>query len=103
MLEICGSAREGAYLPEWSVKVRRHILRHTLTAGHANYEALWFREATPLLEFHPLATSGREAPPNGRIDRVGLLFLEYQTESALKAMVAFLAAPAIGRQFNGSS
>jgi hypothetical protein len=21
MLEICGSAREGAYLPEWSVKV----------------------------------------------------------------------------------
>ncbi len=64
--------------------VRRHILRHTLTAGHANYEALWFREATPVLEFHPLATSGREAPPNGRIDRVGLLFLEYQTESALR-------------------
>lgn len=64
--------------------VRRHILRHTLTAGHANYEALWFSEAAPVLELHPLATSGREAPPNGRIDRVGLLFLEYQTELALR-------------------
>ena len=62
----------------------RHILRHTVTAGHANYEALWFSEASPVLEFHPLATSGREAPPDGRIDRVGLLFLEYQTKSALR-------------------
>jgi hypothetical protein len=64
--------------------VRRHILRHTLTAGHANYEAVWFSEAAPVLELHPLATSGRETPPHGRIDRVGLLFLEYQTESALR-------------------
>jgi len=63
---------------------RRHILRHTLTAGHANYEAVWFGEATPVLEFHPLAPSGRDAPPSDRIDRVGVLFLEYQTETTLR-------------------
>lgn len=83
------AARYASYFVGRQVRHRepeapRHILRHTLTAGHANYEALWFSEASPVLEFHPLATSGREAPPDGRIDRVGLLFLEYQTKSALR-------------------
>lgn len=63
----------------------RHVLRHTVTAGHRNYEFLQCRTAQPLLEFHALAKLGREAPPNDRIDRVGLVFFEYEKKSELIA------------------
>jgi hypothetical protein len=64
---------------------RRHILRHTLTARHGNYEGVWLDDAAPILEIHPLAGIGREAPSEGRIDRVGLLFMEYSSDAALSA------------------
>ncbi len=65
--------------PENRPAARRHILRHTVTAGHQNYEGLWMRTPLPLVEFHPLATVGRQPPPLNRIDRVALLFAEYAT------------------------
>ena len=64
---------------------QRHVLRHTVTAAHRNYELLQCRTAQPLLEFHALAKLGREAPPNDRIDRVGLVFFEYEKKSELVA------------------
>lgn len=73
----------GKPAPESRPGARRHILRHTLTAGHANYEAIWFDRAAPVLEIHCLTPSGRQAPHPGRIDRVGVMFLEYPTELAL--------------------
>jgi len=63
----------------------RHVLRHTVTAGHRNYEFLQCRAAQPLVEFHALAKLGRDAPPNDRIDRVGLAFFEYEKKSELIA------------------
>jgi len=64
---------------------QRYVLRHTVTAAHRNYELLQCRTAQPLLEFHALAKLGREAPPNDRIDRVGLAFFEYEKKSELIA------------------
>jgi hypothetical protein len=63
----------------------RHVLRHTVTAGHQDYEFLRCSTAQPLLEFHALAKLGREPPPNDRIDRVGLVFFEYENKSELIA------------------
>jgi hypothetical protein len=66
-----------------AVKTSRHILRHTVTAGHGNYEGIWFSTPASALEFHPLATIGREIPEPTRIDRVALVFLELQSDEAL--------------------
>lgn len=67
------------------ILIRRHILRHTVTARHQSYEGLWFNTPAPMVEYHALATVGRDLPPPVRIDRVGLVFLEYQSEDALIA------------------
>lgn len=63
----------------------RHVLRHTVTAGHDSFEFMRFVAPVPLLEFHALAVTGREAPPRDRIDRVGLMFMEYSTRLELVA------------------
>jgi hypothetical protein len=63
--------------------LRRHVLRHTVTAGHKAYEGLWFSRPALLMEYHALAAAGRETPPAGRIDRVALTFLEYQSAEEL--------------------
>ena len=65
----------GRPVPEWSEKIH-HVLRHTITAGHHNYETLSFNQPTPVIELYSLASTGREAPPVARIDRVALMFLE---------------------------
>ncbi|WP_051202665.1 hypothetical protein [Sediminimonas qiaohouensis] len=62
---------------------RRHILRHTVTAGHENYDGVFFAAPVPIVEYHALAVTGREMPPQGRIDRVALMFLEYPSAKAL--------------------
>jgi hypothetical protein len=62
---------------------RRHILRHTVTASHANYEGIWFGTPAPVIEMHPLAATGREAPAPTRTDRVALLFVEHDSSDAL--------------------
>lgn len=66
-----------------AAQTSRHILRHTVTAGHDNYEGIWFTDPALVLEFHPLATTGRETPKPTQIDRVALVFLELQTVEAL--------------------
>ncbi len=80
---------------------QRHILRHTVTAGHAPYEGLWFDPPTKVVEWYPLAAVGRETPPANRIDRVGLVFLEYGSREDLTAAYerfARRAAYRTGRQ-----
>lgn len=63
--------------------VQRHVLRHTITAGHENFEGLWFHTAEPVLEYHPLALAGREPVPPGRQDRVAVVFMEYSSARQL--------------------
>lgn len=63
----------------------RHIVRHTLTAGHHSFEGIWFQQGETMVEFHPLQPAGRTIPPADRIDRVGLAFLEYTDESGRNA------------------
>lgn len=75
----------GRHVATPTTPVRRHILRHTVTAGHNNYEGLWFNRPTPVVEFHPLAAAGREAPPENRIDRTALVFSEFPSETELLA------------------
>ena len=65
-------------------RLRRHILRHTVTAGHETYEGLWFTGPVPMVEYHALAVTGREVPPKGQIDRVGLVLMEYPSKEALE-------------------
>jgi hypothetical protein len=74
---------------------RRCVLRHTVTAGHKNYEGVHFTCPSPVLEFHPLACLGRAVPPKERIDRVALLFLEYpNVEQLTQAHQTFVASAA---------
>lgn len=75
----------GRSIPGESRTEPRHVLRHTLTAAHGNYEFLQCLKAQPLLELHALTKIGREAPPPDRIDRVGLAFFEYESRSQLIA------------------
>lgn len=65
--------------------IRRYILRHTVNAGHENYEGIWFNQSVPMVEFYPLLPIGRDVPPPSRIDRVALLFLEYTSAAALES------------------
>ena len=62
----------------------RAILRHTVTAAHGSYEGVFLRKAEQVVEYHPLAPTGREAPPRDRIDRVGLMFLDYPDVCSLE-------------------
>lgn len=73
----------GRPVPRAAAAGPRHILRHTVTAGHGSYEGIWFTSPASVLEFHPLAATGRETPPPARIDRVALVFLELQSGEEL--------------------
>ena len=64
--------------------LRRHILRHTVTASHEHYEGIWMADPLPIVEFHPLAPVGRTPPSPDRIDRVALLFAEYAAREDLE-------------------
>ena len=61
----------------------RHILRHTITAGHDKYEGISFNGPASIAEFHSLTPIGRVPPQFNQIDRVALLFLEYQSAALL--------------------
>lgn len=82
------AARYASYFVNQPIRWRnapssRHILRHTVTAENDNYEGIWFSSAAPILEYHALAVTGRKAPNVKRIDRVALIFLEYQSTKRL--------------------
>ena len=55
--------------------MRRHILRHTVTAEHKLYEGLWFNHPASIVELHPLAPIVRKPPAVEQIDRVAVIIL----------------------------
>lgn len=69
-------------IPE-AKRVTRHILRHTVNAGHIPFEGVWFDEIAPMIEYHPIAKIGREEPSPNIVDRVAVMFLEYNSNDAL--------------------
>lgn len=54
---------------------RKAILRHTVTGGDAPFGALRFVQPAEVLAYYPLAPLGHLGRP-GRINRLGLLFLD---------------------------
>jgi hypothetical protein len=86
-----GSPHAARYAPYFvgetvprSQMMRRHILRHTVTAEHKLYEGLWFNHPASIVELHPLAPIVRKPPVAEQIDRVAVLFVETLSKDALE-------------------